>query len=938
MKMSQRVTATRRLRASLTTILLSVSMVAGMFTPTTRSQSVQATLMIDLSAAPSPANIQMLGANSSDHLSGAGTSGSFSSFPRSHAIAVGDFNKDGFKDVVVGAPETDFTPQGGSARADAGAVYILFGKATFAAQTIVDTNLTALSQPDLRVFGAAAGDNLGFAVAAGDVNGDGFDDLIIGAPGFDLTLAGPPPVDRQNSGAVYVLFGSASFGAGTIDLATPNSANVLIVGEQPGDGFGSALSVGDVNSGTTAPDLLVGAPSSKGPDPVGAARANGGAAYVLFGGTPLANPGATTKTIDLGQAAMTAPVRIYGKTGSRLGASLASGDINAGGAADIIVGAPTANRPDAGGDVAETGGVFVVFGGDNLNPVAPATTKTFDINTGQQNIAIYGASANDHVGASIATGDLNSDATPDLIMGAPDADGPGELRAGAGECYVITGGDFLNPPAGQTQRRIDISILTVALTIYGASAGDHLGSTVAAGVLNTAGNTDSIPDLLVGAPGASSNKGAVSIFYGGTSLLFFNARDVLLSQDDARVVGQAAADELGWAIATGDIDNNRGGDLLLGAPFNNVTVAMGSTRTEAGRAYVILASVENVPPVNHNPTVTVTQPNGTEVVHGGTTFEVKWTASDPDGDGTIQHFEVKLSTDGGTNFNTTLASNVAGSARSFNWSVPTGLNTTTARISVTVFDNVGGQAQDASDANFSITDVGVPVTLTAPNGGDSLKWDQVFPITWTIGTGSEDQVKGFDLFFSTDGGITFIAITPINPTAPALGKDVRSFNWTVPHLCTNNVKVFVQATSNTGAESLDSSNASFTIAQPAPQIDPANMYFTKGNKQLNIWILPGSQPLFLAGVKVEISAEGGASFSEVPNVVVKEGGNKIISKGKIGDQRIGVFFPDGAHRIIRITTGTCGLVILLVHRAGQSIVVDTTEAFEPQSRGTQRWQ
>src|SRR5262245_19959083 len=156
--------------------------------------------------------------------------------------AAGDINGDGFDDVVVGAP---FAVASGAGRA-----YVFYGGAV------------PNSVADITLSGAAVSDNFGCSVSgAGDFNGDGYDDVIIGAV-------------LGNSGGVD--FGNALvFYGGLVANSTPD---LTLVGEADQDHFGISVSrAGDMN-GDGYPDIIVGAPQN------GFGGINAGRAYVYLGG------------------------------------------------------------------------------------------------------------------------------------------------------------------------------------------------------------------------------------------------------------------------------------------------------------------------------------------------------------------------------------------------------------------------------------------------------------------------------------------------------------------------------------------------------------------------------------------------------------------------------------------------------------------------------
>ena len=303
--------------------------------------------------------------------------------------------------------------------------------------------------------------------AAGDVNGDGFDDLIIGA-------AGRRP-ERHLSGASYVVFGKAAGFAANLDLSTLERQQRLQDQRQSRlttAGF-SVTAAGDVN-GDGFDDLIVGAPA-----PI-RNGAYSGASYVVFG-----------KAARLcGQPRSLEPRRQQRLQAQRRGRndycgfSVASrGDVNGDGFDDLIVGAPSADMPNA----AAIPGRATWSSAKRRGFAANLDLSELD---GSNGFKLSGEGTNDHSGISVtAAGDVNGDGFGDLIVGAS---APTHGSA-PGRAMWSSARPRASPP-------IDLSSLdgSNGFKISGVAANDQSGCSVAA-----AGdvNGDGFGDVIVGASG-----------------------------------------------------------------------------------------------------------------------------------------------------------------------------------------------------------------------------------------------------------------------------------------------------------------------------------------------------------------------------------------------------------------------------------------------------
>ncbi|MBL8766834.1 MAG: FG-GAP repeat protein [Planctomycetes bacterium] len=472
------------------------------------------------------------------------------------AVAAGDFNGDGYDDLIVGAPYETI----GSA-VEAGSAFVMYGSATGIATTPASTFILSLIG-----LTEATGDRLGTSIAVGNFDGDAYDDAAIGVPGREVA-------GKSRAGMVVVLRGSAVglttagvkvFHQNTKGIKDKVEADAKAQPTQSFEVFGTTMCCGDFD-GNGYDDLAIGVIESV---KSGKSVALGAGAVHAIYGSKFGLRAKRNQLWHLGSKGIPGDLQ----SGAGWGLRMTCGDFDGDGADDLVVGS------DHYLVDADSEGAFSVIYGKAKKGLHRSRAQWFD------EAAIGGPSTGNYTAFTyaLAAGDLNGDGRDDLAIGSPGVALNGHPLCG--QFYVMT-----STPTGLDASATSVWNRTQFFVNGTTQTSLYFGKELVCGDFDD----DTFDDLAVGVPGQNSGAisgcGAVQIFPGtanGISALV----DTIVDQDTGSIPDtNEVADQFGGTLATGDFDGNGLPDLACGMPFQDISGA-----SSAGALLVLSGSPSGI--------------------------------------------------------------------------------------------------------------------------------------------------------------------------------------------------------------------------------------------------------------------------------------------------------------------------------------------------------
>ena len=446
-----------------------------------------------------------------------------------HSVSVGDFNGDGFADVIVGK---------------SGAAYVFYGGAA-----------GLLSEIDLGQDSTAADVTLtgGTSVAVlgnvesrfiGDVNADGYDDILLS--GFDRVTG------SFTTGGAYIVYGGDNI-ASDFDVGALDGAN----------GFALTTSIRSLQFGVEATEL--GDVNGDGIDDFSVSSL---ASHFIFYGSQSDSPAIVdvdTLTSDIGF--------VYADD-FRNTRFEKVGDIDGDGFDDFILGLPFTGEDS----VRDAGMARIVYGASNgLGSIS--SIEELDTLEG---FSVRGTIADHAVGGSLGSaGDFNGDGHLDIAVGFIS-----ELisnRADPSAIQIIFGDGY------RRSTDIELPAFNGADGILIEGIRNSFSHVTSAGDVNG----DGLDDLLIGAFSTSeltvASSGAVYVVFGTADAATISVDD--LDATSGYKISGASLDtfNLGADVsAAGDLNGDGYDDIIVGQRYQYESfLPRPGTSPQFGEAYVI---------------------------------------------------------------------------------------------------------------------------------------------------------------------------------------------------------------------------------------------------------------------------------------------------------------------------------------------------------------
>lgn len=320
-----------------------------------------------------------------------------------------------------------------------------------------------------------------------------------------------------------------------IDLATAMGV-LQIHGEEDRDLFGQGYVAScDVN-GDGIEDAIFSATEADGPLNL---RPLAGEAYLVYG-----RRGAWAGSYLVSDLAA---VHFYGADDlDDFGRSLACGDVNDDGYADILIGAPNGN----GIPGRASGQAYLILGGPSLPPVIDVRTNP--------GIVLWGEGSGDSFTRLPLVADVNGDGIGDLILDASSWQPIPQSGVYVGRVHIVFG-------RSTWPSQLDMAVDSNVKILGNTSRSDDFGSRIAAGDLDSDGIADiaSMARLADGSDGTRPNAGNIYVFRGRT--IWPSVIDLTTTPADMMVYGADPEDQAGRGLSISDLDGDGFPELDIGS-------------------------------------------------------------------------------------------------------------------------------------------------------------------------------------------------------------------------------------------------------------------------------------------------------------------------------------------------------------------------------------